>query len=121
MKIREIFQLTGIPIIFASLCCLSPIILVLLGLSTVSFAGSLADTLYGEYRWIFRMFGLILLLISLLFYFRKKGICTLDQAKRRHNEFINTMLVTIIAGIIGYAFFLYVIVEYIGKWLRIWL
>ncbi len=120
MKFRDAFCIIGIPVVAASLCCLSPVILVLLGLSTASFAGSLVDTLYGDYKWVFRGVGLILLIISLVLYFRKRGVCTLDQAKRRRNEIINTVLIALIAAVAGYFFFLYVVVEYIGMWLNIW-
>ncbi len=121
MKLREIIKVTWLPVVFASLCCLSPVILVLLGLSTASFAASLADTLYGTYKWSFRALGLILLLASLGWYFWKaKGICTLDAAKRRRNEILNTLLVVLISGVVGYVVFLYVVVEYAGIWLGIW-
>ena len=120
MKIRDMFHIVGIPVVAASLCCLSPVILVLLGLGTASFAGSLADTLYGSYKWVFRIIGLILLGLSLILYFRKKGVCTLDQVKRRRNEIINTILIALIAAVGGYFFFLYVVVEYIGMWMGIW-
>ena len=120
MKIKEILKLTWIPVVGASLCCLSPVIIVLLGLGTATFASSLADTLYGEYKWIFRGVGLALLLLALYFHFRKKGVCTLDSAKRHKNEIINTLLITVFTGIIGYIFFLYVVVHYIGVWLQLW-
>lgn len=121
MSIKEIIKIITGPVLAASLCCLSPAILVLLGLSTASFASSLADTLYGTYKWIFRSVGLLLLLGSFVLYLRKnKGICTLDQAKRRRNEIINGLLLTVIVGIIGYLFFLYVVVHYLGVWLLIW-
>jgi len=121
MKLKELLKITWLPVVGASLCCLSPVILVLLGLGSVSFATSLTDTFYGEYKWVFRVFGLLLLLASLLWYFTKvKGVCTLDQAKRQKNEIINTILLTLIAGVIGYMFFLYVVVHYLGVWLSIW-
>ena len=120
MKFKEILKVTSIPIIFASLCCLSPVILVLLGLSTVSFATSLTDTLYGDYKWAFRALGLVLLVATLFFYFRKKGVCTLDQVKRERQKILNTVLISLIVGILGYIFFLYVVVHYIGVGLNIW-
>lgn len=121
MEIKKIFRITGIPVVLASLCCLSPLILVLAGLSTASFAGSLADTLYGEYRWAFRSVGLVALLGAAILYLRReRGICTLDEAKRRRQEIINTLLVTFIAGVLGYVFFLYVIVHYAGVFFGIW-
>lgn len=121
MKLKEALKLTGIPVVIASLCCLSPIIIVLLGLGTVSFASSLADTLYGDYKWAFRIVGLLLIAASLVYYFyKKKGICTFDQVKRRRNEIINTVVIALIVSVLGYLFFLYVVVHYIGVWLKLW-
>ena len=110
----------GTSAIVASLCCLTPLVLVLFGLSTVAFAASLANTLYGTYKWVFRGVGLLFLTISLIIYFRSKGICTLDDAKRRRNEIVNKVLLALVVGIIAYIIFLYVIVHYAGVWLDIW-
>lgn len=120
MKLRDILRIIGVPVVAASLCCLSPVILVLLGLSTVSFAGSLADTLYGDYKWVFRGAGFVLLIASLILFFRQRGICTLDSAKRHRYEIINTALIALFAAVSGYFFFLYVVVEYVGMWLHLW-
>ena len=120
MNIKEIFKLTWAPVVFASLCCLSPLILVLVGFSTASFAASLSDTLYGDYRWIFRIAGLIMLGVSVWMYFRRKGICTIDEAKKRRTEIVNTILLVVIAAVIGYVVFLYGIVEYAGILAGIW-
>ena len=121
MHWKEVVKVSSIPVFVASLCCLSPAILVLLGLGSVSLAASLADTLYGDYKWVFRTVGLLLLLASAYLYItRAKGICTIDDAKRRRNEIINILAVTLIAGVLGYIFFLYVVVHYLGVFLGIW-
>ncbi len=121
MKIKEALKIGSIPAIIASLCCLSPVILVLLGLSTASFASSLADNLYGNYKWVFRAVGLILLILSLIFYFRRtKGICSIDEAKKRRQEIINISLTVLIVGVVLYVFFLYVVVHYAGVGLDLW-
>lgn len=105
----------------ASLCCLAPIILVLFGLGSVSLAASLADTLYGTYKWAFRIAGLVLLGMSLVWYLRReKGICTLNEAGKRRNEILNIIGIVLIAGVVGYSLWLYVVVEYAGKLLHIW-
>lgn len=118
---RALLRIASIPVILASLCCLSPLILVLLGLGTVSFASSLADTLYGEYRWYFRALGLVALIASLVFYFRReRGICTIDDAKRRRNEVLNIAALALLVGTLGYLFFLYVVVHWAGVWVNIW-
>lgn len=114
-------KIAAIPVFLASLCCLSPVILVLLGLGTVSFASSLADTLYGDYKWAFRAVGLLALFASLIFYLRReKGICTIDDAVRRKNEIINMLALTLTLGVLGYIILLYVIVHWIGVFLHIW-
>ena len=121
MKLKNLFKVTGLPVVAASLCCLTPIVLVFFGLATVSFAGSLSDLLYGQYKWIFRALGLILLAISIIIYFRRqKGICAIDEAKKRHREIINTTLLFLIVGVLGYIFFLYVVVHYAGVFFDIW-
>ena len=119
-KIKEALKITGIPVVFASLCCLAPLVLVLLGISTVAFGASLADNLYGNYRWAFRGFGALTLAASLFIYFRRRGICTLDQAKRKRKFVINTILISVIVFVIGYIIFLYVVVEIIGIRVGIW-
>ena len=120
-SVKSILKMTGIPIVIASLCCLTPVIIVLFGLGSVSLAASLADTLYGTYKWAFRIAGLILLGLSLVWYLRReKGICTIDEAKRRRNEILNIVGIALTAGVIGYFVWLYVVVEYAGKWLSIW-
>jgi len=121
IKPRELFKVAGVPVVVASLCCLAPVILVLFGFSTVAFAASFSDVLYGQYKWLFRGVGLALLAVSLYFYLtRQKGICTLDDVKKRRNEVINIILAVLVAGVLGYIIWLYVIVEIIGILLGIW-
>lgn len=119
-KFKEVFKITRIPVLFASMCCLSPLLLVVFGLASVSFAAGLADLFYGTYKWAFRGFGLFLLVIFLILYFRKKGICTFDKVKRERNKIINMILLTLIVAILLYMFFLYVVVHYIGVWFGVW-
>ncbi|MBT3405997.1 hypothetical protein HN419_02405 [Candidatus Woesearchaeota archaeon] len=121
MKIdKSVLTISGIGAVLASLCCLSPLILVMVGLASVGFAASLSDVFYGTYRWLFRLGGFLFLLVALFFYFRKQGICTLDQYKRKRNKVINTVLIALVSFVIGYVIFLYVIVEWIGKLYGIW-
>lgn len=121
MLTKDIFKISSVPVVVASLCCLSPVILVLAGIGTVGFASSLADTLYGQYKWYFRAAGLLSLTLSLVLYLRRvKGVCTIDEVKRRRNEIINIVSLAVVASVLGYLFFLYVVVEYIGVFLHIW-
>jgi len=121
VKLKELFKVTGLPVVAASLCCLTPLVLVFFGLATVSFASSLSDFLYGQHKWIFRSVGLVLLLISVVIYFRtQKGICTIDEIKKRRQEIVNITLLFLIASVLGYIFFLYVVVHYAGVFFNIW-
>ena len=119
-KLRSSLKVASVPTIIASLCCLSPLILVMTGLATVSFATSLADTLYGTYKWVFRIVGLAALLIAFYYNLQRTGICTLDDVKKHRNEIINKLLLVLIIGVLSYIIFLYVIVEYAGKLYGIW-
>ncbi len=119
--IKDILKISSLPVVVASLCCLSPIVILLAGFGTVTVASSLADTLYGDYKWAFRLAGLAFLAVAILIYLRRtKGICTIDEAKRRRNEIINIVALSLAAGIAGYFFFLYVIVHYAGVFLGLW-
>jgi len=103
------------------LCCFTPVVLVLLGLSTVSFASSLSDTLYYGHRWAFRSVALLFLGIAMFWYFYKKeGICTMNKFKRNRRRIINFILIVLIISIAAYIIWLYVIVEIIGIMLGIW-
>lgn len=104
----------------ASLCCVTPVILVLLGLSTVSFAGALSNTLYYGYRLVFISAGLTFLIIALVYYYRRKGICSIDDVKRNKNLIINLTLTLLIITIVVYLVWNYLILEYIGYWLGVW-
>ena len=121
MKKKDIFRVSAIPALIASLCCLSPVILLSLGVVSVSVAGELADTLYGDYKWWFRGAGLLALLVFVVSYLkRKRNICTLDEAKKRRNEVINVFALALIGGVLLYIVFLYGVVEIVGKVLSVW-
>jgi uncharacterized membrane protein len=119
-SIKESMKIASIPVIFASLCCLSPLLLFVFGLASVSVAASLADVFYGTYKWMFRIVGIILLIIGLVIYFRKKNICTFDEIKKQRTRIINMVILTTMIAIVGYILFLYVIVHYIGVFVGLW-
>ena len=107
--------------VFAGLCCFAPVVLVLFGLSSVAFAASLSDTLYGTYKWAFRGMGLLFLILSLYWYiYKKEKVCTIDEFKKKKRKILNLVLITLISGVLAYIVWLYVIVEWMGKALGIW-
>lgn len=120
MNYKDLFKLSAPAVFVASLCCLAPIIIVLFGLGSVSFAIALTDILDRQYQWAFILAGLILMGISLVKYFRGKGICTIDQAKKHKTEIINKVLIVISISVAAYIIFFYGILGYIGRLLSLW-
>lgn len=61
-------------------CCVTPTVLALLGLSSVSFALSLGTTLYEQYGWYFRGAAGVLAFVGILGLLRRRRACTLRGA-----------------------------------------
>lgn len=107
--------------IVAGLCCFSPVVIVLFGFGSVAFAGSLADTLYGEYRWYFRAAGILLIFAAFAYwYFKASRNCTLDEKRRLRQKYLNSFLISTTLFVLFYTIWLYGIVEIIGVNLGIW-
>lgn len=122
--IKELKNLKGVlsfSAFIGGLCCFTPVVLVLLGVSSISYAASLSDTLYYGYRWAFRGVALLALLSGLGYYFyTRHGVCSIDEVKRQRQKIINITLLAVIVGTFLYIFWLYVVVEIIGVILGIW-
>ncbi len=128
---KDLGIIAGISAFIAGLCCFAPVVLALLGLGLgllgisfapgeAAFASNLAAILYGQYKWLFRSAGLLALLVGLVLSFRRRGICTLDDAKRSRTKIINLTLLALLSGIVLYLFWLYVVVEWLGIGLGLW-
>lgn len=111
---KGVFLLSSLAAFIAGLCCLTPIVLVLLGLASISVAADLGNVLYGDYKWAFRAVALIFLVLALVVYFRKRGICTLEEARRQRNRILNASLLVLIFAIGGYIAWNYIVVQYWG-------
>lgn len=88
--------------------------MVLAGLATVSAANSLGNWLYGEHRWAFRIAAFVLLAAALFVYFRRRGICTLDEARRQRTRIVNAALLAATTFVAIYVFWVYVVLHYWG-------
>ncbi len=101
--------------VIASLCCLPSVVLVLFGLASVSTAAALSDRLYwGPMRYVLYAVSGALAVGGLVIYFRRRGICTLDAARRERNRIRNTALLVLISGVFTYLVWNYVILDLIG-------
>ncbi len=111
---KGIFRSSLLAMAIGCLCCITPLVMVLLGIASVSTAVSVDNTLTGKYVWVFRSAALLFLGASLVVYFRRRGICTLDEARRQRNRIINTVLLTLLFAIGAYIFFEYIALGYWG-------
>ena len=117
---KSMWKLISGSAVLASMCCLPSVVLVLFGLASVSSAAAVSNNLYwglDGYQW-FRpavsALSLILIISGLVVYFRSKGICTIDQAKRERKRIINISLTVLISSYLLYLVFNYVILTEIG-------
>lgn len=97
--------------LFAGLCCLTPIVLVSFGLTSVTIANNWGNLLYGEYKWWFRVAGLALTGTTLILYLRGRGVCTLDQARRERNRIVNLVVLSLLGFTAVYVFWVYVVLH----------
>lgn len=58
------------------ICCVSPVVLFLLGISTAAEAVTLGDRLYYGYAWYFRGAGLLLAAAATIVYLRRRRSCS---------------------------------------------
>ena len=117
---KSLWKLISGSAILASMCCLPSIVLLLFGLASVSSAAAVSDTLYwglDGYQWfrpVLSLVSVILVLSGLVIYFRSKGICSIEQAKRERKRIINISLTVLITSEVIYLIFNYVILTEIG-------
>lgn len=112
---RALLGLVFSSAVVASLCCLPSVVLVLLGLASVTTAAALSDQLYwGPARYVLYAVSFALAIGGLVIYFRRRGICTLDAARRERNRIVNLTLLVLVAGVLTYLVWNYVILDLIG-------
>jgi hypothetical protein len=111
---KGLFLHSALSVVIGSLCCVTPLMLVLFGLVSLSTAVSMDRALTGEYVWIFPLGALLFLALALVVYFRRGGVCTLNEARRQRNRIINTVLVALLFVIGSYTVFQFIVLAYLG-------
>lgn len=96
-------ELSLLPAVLASSCCLTVPALALLGIS-------FSENFFYEYRWLLRLLGFITLVFSLIWYFKKHGVSTREKYKKHADTVIAISIQTLIFALLFYLLFLYVIV-----------
>lgn len=94
--------------ILASVCCLGPLILVLVGLGSLGIGVAI-----GRYHWWFLGVGVLLIIITWRFYFKEKKSCDLKACQMENKK---ATLIILIAATLVVAFFVGLnFYTYIGK------
>lgn len=114
--VSSLAPVIGLSAVTASLCCLPSIIWVLFGgSSAIVAANTLSETLYySPFRYFLYSISFVMLLSGLILFFRKQGICTLDEAKKNQQRIINTSLAAFTITILSYLVWNFVILEILG-------
>ena len=113
---RPLASLVALSAVTASMCCLPSVIWVLFaGSSAVVAADQLSNNLYYSWvRYALYAVSLSMVAIGLVIYFRKRGVCSLDDVKKERRKVVNTSLAVFTASIIAYLFWNFVILEILG-------
>ena len=118
--VRSLWKLIGGSAFMASMCCFPSVVLVFFGLASISTAAALSDNLYwgyngmGWFRPLLLIASTMMVVVGLVVYFRKEGICSLDEAKRQRQRVINTSLFVGTFTVALYIVFNYVILTELG-------
>ena len=99
--VKSLWKWIGGSAFLASMCCFPSVVLVMFGLASISSAAALSNDLYwgtngmGWFRPLLLVLSTLLVLIGLVMYFRKEGICSLDEARRQRKRILNTSLLVL--------------------------
>lgn len=109
---KEITKSGFLPGLIATLCCLGPLILIMLG--SISASTALSFTMYNRY---FIGLGIVILAATLWFYIRKRRqiICTGCTTKQQERWRIFYFVIASAAvAILTYVFIFYLVLPWLG-------
>ncbi len=92
-------------------CCVSPVVLALIGAATAAEAVSLGDTLYYGYGWWFRGAGFLIAATAVYLHLRRRRSCSLRGAYRHRR----LLAILFGAGLATYAG-LFWFTKFLGVW-----
>ena len=118
--IKALWKWIGGSAFLASMCCFPSVVLVLFGLASVSSAAALSNDLYwgtngmGWFRPLLSTVSFAFVITGLVLYFRRQGVCTMDEVKRQRARIINTSLLVMTLSIVAYLVFNFVVLTELG-------
>lgn len=80
------------------LCCVTPAVLVLFGMTTATAAVSLATRWYAEYAWHLRGTAALLALAGIIIHLRRRNACSLRGAQAN----LSLIVITFVVGVLAY-------------------
>ena len=110
-EIRRGLQVGFVSGLAAITCCVSPVVLVLLGVATAVEAVTLGDTLYYEYGWFFRAGGFAVAAAAIILYLCGRSACSMRGAYSYRR-----MLITLVAAVAATYAGLFWFTKYLGIW-----
>ena len=93
------------------MCCVSPVVVVLLGIATAAQGVTLGDTLYYDYGWYFRGAGALVAVTAVVLHLRRRGACSIEGALRYRR-----MLAVLAAAAVTTYVALFWSTRYLGIW-----
>jgi len=85
-------------------CCVSPVVLYLVGIASATEAVTLGDTLYGKYAWYFRAAGIATGGVALAIYLARRGQCDVRGARANWKLLVGAAATGVVTYAALYAF-----------------
>ena len=101
-------KLSLLPAFFAAGCCAIVPTMVIFGFA-------MGETAFVQYRWWFMVLGMIVLVISLVLYFRKEGIRTWADPVRERKKVVFVSAYTVLLTGLIYAAMIYFVTPYLHE------
>ena len=101
-----------VPAFFASACCMFYPLLLMMGFYV-------SEVIFVENKWEIRLFGIFLLLIFLIFYFRNKGIKSILDFNRHKKQILLMTVYSVFSFIVFYFILIYFVSGFICDGLNI--
>lgn len=103
------------------LCAFIPVVLVILGITTVAVGASVFNILFGQYEWVFLGGAGLFLVGFLIWYFYKvENIRSFAEFKKDSKRFTVFALFTVVISAVTYYLWTYIIMGKLGSFIGIW-
>lgn len=89
-------------------CCVGPTVLALVGLVSAGTAFNWANDLYDGYAWLFRLGGLLLLVLLIAWSLRRRNQCSLRGARSNWRGLVLALAVAVVT---------YAVLDAVTTWL----